>query len=162
MAPFDYLYSRRCFSMDKILNIGNKKSTLKILKEFKNTEHSPFDVKITNSHITELNKIIGKKIFKKDSLYISSKTLWEIMQPVGGFGRHHYHGLTPENIYESLSTLHKSKNIIPSYDNRYLVITLAMVYTNIPLVIIIEPNGIVANKETTVSKIITIYPYNKK
>ena len=110
-----------------------------------------------------LNEIVGKRLFKNDALYIDSKTLWEIMQPVGGRGRHHYHSLNPEDIMFVLTNLKYSKTIIPSYDNRILIIALPSFTENKTYAVIIDPNGNTKNKiKNRVIRIITIYPYNKK
>ncbi len=148
--------------MIKEINIGNPKTALKALTAIKNSDGSSADIRITNSHIKELNKIIGKNVFKKDALYVSSRTLWELMQPLGGKGWHHYHDLSPKNIYDVLNNLKRSKEVIPSYDGRYLVITIVTVFNEVHLVVILEPNGALYNDRTTsVNRIITIYPYKK-
>ncbi len=148
--------------MNQTINVGKKESTLSILTRIKNNDYVPFDIRITNSHITKLNAIIGRKIFKKDVLYVNSKTLWEIMQPIGGIGRHHYHNLSPNDIYNALVTLRESKEIVPSYNGRYLIITLAT-YNGVSLAIVVDPNGTINGKNgLAIIKIITIYPYDKK
>ena len=147
--------------MNKIINVGHKESALALLQLIKENDYVPFDIRITNSHITELNKVIGKTVFRKDALYISSKTLWEIMQPLGGMGRHHYHNLCPEDIYNAFATLKDSHDVIPSYDGRYLIITLAT-YNNVPLAIVVDPNGTLNGRNgLAIIKVITIYPHNK-
>ena len=149
--------------MLRILNIGDNVSSLDTLTKIKNNDYMPFEVRIQNSHIVELNKEIGIKVFKNNILYINSKTLWEIMHPIGGKGKHHYHGLTPKNVLEALKTMRHSKNVSLSYDGRYIIISLARDINNKYLAIIVDPNGTtkgVGNKR--VSRIITIYPQNKK
>ena len=147
----------------KEINLGNQKSALEVIETVQKNDYVPFDIKIHNSHITELNKTIGKTIFRKDALYISSRTLWEIMQPVGGKGKHHFHGLTPYNVLDSLIKMKYSRDIIPSYDGRYLIITVSFVYEKVPLAIVIDPKGTLNGKRgNNVAKIVTIYPYNKK
>ena len=149
--------------MFKIINLGNQESALKVLTDIKNKQYVPFDVRITNSHITSLNSIIGKKVFKKDTLYVGSDTLWELMQPIGNKGKHNYHGLTSQNIFDALATMKQSTEIELSYGNRYLIVTLATVFDDINLVVIITPEGYLKNEtKTIVNRIITIYPKNKK
>ena len=46
----------------------------------------------------DLNEKIGFVIFKNNSLYINSHSLWELMQPIGGKGGHHYHELIDAGI----------------------------------------------------------------
>ena len=84
--------------MNVILNVGNYESSIEVLKRIKENEYVPFDIRITNTHLVNLNKLVGKTLFRKDSLYISSKTLWEIMQTKIGYGSHNYHALLPEDI----------------------------------------------------------------
>ena len=148
--------------MIKEINVGNPKTALKALIAIKNSNGSSIDIRITNSHIKELNKIIGKNVFKKDALFISSRTLWEIMQPLGGKGWHHYHDLSPENIYDVLNNIKRPEEVIPSYDGRYLVITIVTVFKGVHLVVILEPDGtLYNNRMSSVNRIITIYPYKK-
>ena len=145
--------------MNKIINVGHKESALSLLRLIKDNDYVPFDIRITNSHIVELNKVIGKTIFRKDSLYISSRTLWEIMQPLGGKGKHHFHNLKPEEIFDTLEQLKYSKNISLSYDGRYLIITLSSNGLD-QSAVIIEPNGSLKGiKGLNVARIVTIYPY---
>ena len=126
-------------------------------------DYVPFDVRIINSHIVRLNKIIGKTVFRKDTVYISSNTLWEIMQPLGGRGKHNFHNLKPEDIYNALSSMKKSTKVEASYDGRYLIITTSVVENNIPLAIVVDPKADLNGKKgVNVTKIITIYPINKK
>ena len=144
------------------LNLGNEKYALSVLETIKRKGKAGHDIRITNSHITELNKIIGSKVFKKDAVYISYQTLWEIMQPVGGRNKHNFHGLTPKNVYDALTTMHLSTDITISYDNRYIVVTLATVFDGIKIAVIVSPSSALENNlEANVTKIITIYPYHK-
>ena len=99
------------------------------------------DLKIVNTHIRDLNKVLNRNIFKKDALFIHCESLWEIMQPIGKKEKHNYHGLSPEKIYEALSTMRYSKDIIISYDDRYLILTLATVFNDVNIAVIITPKG---------------------
>ena len=149
--------------MLNFINLGKEKSAIKNIEQIKNNKKRFQDIRIINSHITRLNKVIGKKVFKKDALYISAETLWEIMQPLGGKGKHNYHNLSPVDIYNALRTLKDSKDISVSYDNRYVIVTLAMVFKGVNIAVIVTTNGFlkgdILNK---VTRIITIYPFNKK
>ena len=146
----------------RFINIGNKDEALEFLEDFKNNNYSPFYVRVTNSHICELNEVIGKKVFRKDAVYISSLTLWEIMQPIGGIGSHHYHGLTPEDVYKALSRLQYSKDVTISGDNRYIVITDVEVSTNVYLIIVIKASAYLLKLDLKkVVVIITVYPKDK-
>lgn len=146
------------YLMFKTINLGNERFSLEILQRIKEKNNVSFDIRITNSHIKNLNVILGRNVFKKDTLFVSAKTLWEIMQPIGGKGKHHYHGLSPKDIYNTLTSLKYSKRIYFSYDNRYVILTLA-VFEMAKLAIVVQPNcSLKDNATTNVIKIITIYP----
>ena len=146
-----------------ILNIGDKESCLKMLIQFKENKYVPFYVRITNSNIRELNNVIGRNVFKKDALYINSLSLWEIMHQVGGKGKHNYHGLTPEDVYNALSRLQYSKEVYASYLDRYIIITDVNIKDDVYIVVIVTPKSDVPseNLENIIS-IVTIYPSNRK
>ena len=150
--------------MTKSLNLGNKNYALQSLREIKERKVNDYDVRITNSHITDLNAVIGKKIFKKDALYVGSETLYEIMEPLEKEGKHHHtHGLSPEDIFNALSSIKNSNDVSVSYDNRYVIVTLAIVSDGANLVVIVDPDCPITNgSKTKIIKIITIYPKNKK
>ncbi len=149
--------------MNKVLNLGNKEYALKLLGKIKNNNYVPFDLRVTNAHLPALNKIIGRNIFRKDVLYVNTQTLWEIMQPIGGRGKHHYHQLSPQEILDALKDIKNSKDVNESYDGRYLIITLVMHQNDAPIAIILEPHGqLKENVGVDVARVITMYPYNKK
>ncbi len=149
--------------MQKRLNIGNKESSLELLKLIKETKYAPFDLRIMNAHLLSLNRKIGRTIFRKDALYINSNTLWEIMQPIGGVGKRHYHELSPQDILDTLRGIKDADEVNESYDGRYVIITLVMYQKRIPIAIILEPRGqLIDNTKAEVARVITMYPYNKK
>ena len=145
--------------MIKTINLGNKKESLKALSFIQTKLLIGHDIRINNSHITELNKVIGEQVFRKDAVYISYQTLWEVMQPIGKKNKHHFHGLTPLNVFEALGTMHCSEDVTLSYDNRYVVVTLATVLEDVFLAVVITAGGAKDNKNVT--RIITIYPVKK-
>ena len=145
--------------MNLSINLGNQESALAILNQIKENDYVPFDVKITNSHITSLNGLSGQKIFRKDTLYINSRTLWEIMQELGGAGSHNYHGLTPNDIFIGLRSLNKPSAVIRVKNNRYAIISVELSHFNEPLMIVIETGAELRGKiHANVNKIVTIYP----
>ena len=91
--------------MKRVINIGNKKQACKDLEQFKNKHYDAVDLRINNIHLIKINDYVGYKLFYKNSLFVRSSTLWEIMQPFGSGGKHHYHGLEPEEIIDALSSL---------------------------------------------------------
>lgn len=149
--------------MKKIINIGDQESAIQSITDIKENDYVPFDVEIKNSHILALNKVIGAKIFRNNKLFVSSKTLHEIMGPIGGKGKHHFHGLTPNEILDALKQIRFSKEINLSYDGRFVIITLATNNDGVPLAVVVEPNGSIHNnRQFVVTRIVTIYPQKKK
>ena len=148
--------------MNITINLAERDSAINQLTIFRDKEYVPFYVRISNSHIKSLNKVIGRVIFKKDAVYINSQTLHEIMQPVGGKGKHNYHGLTHENVYNALIRMRYSQNIITTFDDRYVVITDVVVVDDVKLLIIVSSDTtIVSESLDSVITIITIYPSDK-
>ena len=148
--------------MIKNINLGNRESALEMLYHLKQNKYDSLDVRIRNSHIKELNTKLGRNVFKNDVVYANALMFWEIMQPLGGRGKHHYHGLSPENVYEALSTMRYSENVILSYDNRYVIVTLATIANGISIAAIVTPEGHAKELvNRNVIKIITIYPSEK-
>ena len=144
--------------MKRVINIGNKKQACEQLKQYKEKHYESVDVEFTNVHLLKINDLVGFKLFSKNSLYVRSSTLWEVMQPVGMSGKHHYHGLEPETIVDALSSLINSFFIYESYSDRYAV----LVYGNedFPnIMVIIELNaGLSNDRNANVNKLVTIYP----
>ena len=109
--------------MNNYINLGNKKSCFETLKYIKGHLLVSFDLRIINSHITKLNNLIGKRIFRKDALYINSQTLWEIMQTHGKVGKHHYHELTEIDVYTALSNITTPYCVFKTKLDRHVIIT---------------------------------------
>ena len=149
--------------MNRYLNLANKDVCIALLKEIRDNDYVPFYLRITNSHIKDLNQIIGRNVFRKDAVYINSQSLWETMQPIGGEGGHHYHGLTPKQIYNALSHIRYSKNVIVSYDQKYVIITDIDVSDKASLVVVVKPDGyLVKEDQRDVVIVISVYPKDKK
>lgn len=145
--------------MQKNINLGDKGSAIDILRSLKENKYESLEIRVRNSHIKDLNNVLGRKIFKNDVVYANAIMFWEIMQPVGGKGKHHYHNLSPENVYEALSTMRYSNNVTISYDNRYVIVTLATIAGGISIAAIVTPEGHTKqlNKKNVI-RIITMYP----
>ena len=145
--------------MNKIINVGNCESALEVLRTIKENEYVPFDIRITNSHINMINELTGRKIFKNNSLYIESYTLWEIMQPLGGKGNHNYHELTEDDIYNALYSIRNPRSVFVAKEGRFAIISSELSHFNLPMLIVIEVG--VSTKEkinANINKIVTIYP----
>ena len=148
--------------MNKIINIAKKESSIEVIKQIKEKDYVPFDLKIVNSHIMDLNEKIGFVIFKNNSLYINSHSLWELMQPIGGKGGHHYHELTEEDIYIALVSIKDPYAVIDEGDNKYSIVSIFMSHINKPLLLVVEVNAnLIINALAKVNKIVTIYPKDK-
>ncbi|MBQ6920313.1 MAG: hypothetical protein IJQ72_00230 [Bacilli bacterium] len=72
--------------MIRKINLGNKKEAIKAFETFKANDYVPFDIELHNSHLKNINDNLDINVFRKGSLYITSKTLWECMQPLGSKG----------------------------------------------------------------------------
>ena len=147
--------------MKRIINIGNKKQASKQLNQFKNKQYESVEIEFINVHLTSINELVGFKLFNKTSLFARSSMLWEIMQPVGKVGRHHYHGLEPTDIVNALSLLQDPLIVYESYLDRYAVIVFGNdKYTHIMAVV--ELNAALENdRNANVNKLVTIYPKNE-
>ena len=144
--------------MKRVINIGNKKQACKDLEQFKNKHYDAIDIEFTNVHLLKLNELIGYKFFKKNSLFVRSSTLWEVMQPVGKKGKHHYHGLEPQEIVNSLEILVNSFLIYETYSNRYtFIVSCDEKYQNIAIVIELNA-GLSDNRNANINKMVTIFP----
>ena len=149
--------------MNHYLNLANKDVCIALLEEIRDNDYVPFYLRIANSHIKDLNAVIGRNVFRKDAVYVNSQSLWEIMQPVGGEGGHHYHGLSPEQVYNALSRIRYSQNVIVSYDQKYVVITDVDVSDNACLVVVVKPDGyLIKEDQKDVVIVISVYPKDKK
>ncbi len=153
----------RLFYIFNLINLGDEESAIRVLTSIKNKKNGNYDVRILNSHITDLNIVIGKRVFKKDTLYVNYETLWEIMQPLGKKRKHNHHNLLPEEVYKALRTMKDSKDISVSYDDRYVIVTLATILDGANLTVIVSPKSSLKNDiKAEIIKVITIYPVKKK
>lgn len=144
--------------MKRIINLGRKKQASRDLEQFKNKHYEAIDIEFTNVHLLKLNAIIGFKFFSKNSLYVRSSTLWEVMQPVGKKGKHHYHGLEPKEIVDSLASILDSFLIYETYPKRYAVLVSGNEkYQNIAIVIELNA-GLSNDRNANVNKLVTISP----
>ena len=81
------------------------------------------------------------------------------MQPIGSSGLHNYHGLTVEDIFNSLNAMTNPICILKSKNNRYIVIPTYCSSYDLPLMIVIEIGaGLINNQKANINKIVTIYP----
>ena len=144
--------------MNKIINIKSKK-TLKTLEHLRDKLVSNTDIKFENVHIKKINDCMRKNIFSKNDVYISSVTLWEIMQPEGSSGSHNYHGLKPEDILGALNELTNPLCVLKAKNERFLIVPIYISSFDKPLIVVLEKGaGLITNKNANINKIVTIYP----
>ena len=141
-----------------IINIGNRKQACRELEQFKSKHYEAVEIEFTNVHLLKLNRKIGFRFFSKNSLYVSSSTLWEAMQPIGKKGKHHYHGLEPYEIVDALASLVEAFLIYETYPNRYAVLVSNISkYQNIAVVIELHA-GLRNDRNACVNKLVTLFP----
>lgn len=145
--------------MNLIINVGNIESAKENINKIKDNNYAPFDIRITNTHIVNLNKKIGKTIFRKDALYINSNTLCEIMHEGVGHGTHNYHGLTANDIICSLQNISNPSLVFKSKFNRLAILTITLSHFDEPILIVIELGAPLRGKiNANIYKIVTMYP----
>lgn len=144
--------------MNKIINIKTKKSINEI-QVFSEKIFVPVDIKFENVHLRKLNKLIGNEVFSKNDLYINSKTLWELMQPIGDVGSHNYHELMPEDIFYALNALIEPIAVFKVKSDRYAIVPVYIYSFAEPLMVVIEKDAELMNRQNAkINKIVTIYP----
>ena len=145
--------------MKTVINIKERENAIKDVDAFRKKKYEGKDVRFANVNMVDLNKILSKPIFSKNDLFISSETLWEIMQPLGNTGAHNYHELTPEDIVDSLNSITNPYALFETKHSRYAIITTIISHYNEPLLFIIEiGSGLHVNIKANINKIVTIYP----
>ena len=145
--------------MIKEINITDQEETFDLLFKLKEKKCYDLEVRFKNVDLIKLNKLVKGKPFRKNDLYVNATTLFEIMQPLGSQGRHHYHDLKPEEIHNVLITLQNSKKVIPSIDDRYVVLTTVIASCGHPLIAIIDTHSPLMNdRNANINKLVTLYP----
>ena len=145
--------------MIKTINLGEREESIEALKILKKDNKTSRDIQIINSHITNLNELIGERLIKNSRLYIGSQTLFEIMQEGTGKGQHNYHNLTADDVYLSLISIKDPKCVFTVNGGRFALISIELSHFDKPLMVVIETeSGLIENKTASVSKIVTIYP----
>ena len=148
--------------MIRKINLGNKKEAIKAFNAFKTNDYVPFDIELINVHLKDINNNLSVNVFRKSSLYITSKTLWECMQPLGSKGKHNFHGLLPEEIYDSLHDLQNARCIARVCDTRTVIVTSIVASCGDPIVVIVETgSSLTFNRNANINKIVTLYPKKK-
>ena len=84
------------------------------------------------------------------------------MQPLGAKGKHNFHGLSPEEIYDSLHDLQNTKCIASVYESRFVVVTSVIASCGDPIIAIVEIGSpLTLNRNANINKVVTLYPKKK-
>lgn len=148
--------------METKINIKLKKEAIEIIKKYKEKLFSNKIIEVENIHLGRINKFFKSKIVTRDNCFIESKTLWEIMQPIGDKKSHNFHGLDEEIVYNVFSSLSKPIEVKPSYYGRFIIVTIAVEQHGHNLGAVIEPNIYNITLDKKINKIITIHPLELK
>ena len=147
--------------MKLVINIKETKTAIKEVDVYRKKKYEGKDVRFTNVNLLKLNEILSEPLFYKNDVFINSETLWELMQDLGGSGKHNYHDLTAEDIITALKSIAAPYAVIDNQINRYAIITTTLSHFNEPLMIVIEiGGGLFSNSDANINKIVTIYPRN--
>ena len=145
--------------MNKTINIQNKKEAVRSIMVFKIKNFALIDLKIENVHLKRANSLVGANIFTKNDLFVNSLTLKDIMNQEIGEGSHHFHGLSPEEIVDTLANITDPYCIIKTTFSRYAIMSTTISHYGEPLMVIIEVGaGLGSNPSANINKLITIYP----
>lgn len=145
--------------MKTSINIKNKIAAIKELECYKRRKVVPVDVRLTNTHLKKINGYIHLDLFSKNDLFVSSDTLYDIMQPIGGKGRHNYHALTPKELVEVFNSLIDPYCIYVAKYGRLGIVTETTTETGDPLLAVIEIGaGLMNNLDANINKLITTHP----
>ena len=145
--------------MNKRINIGNKEKAIIDIGQFSLKNYRSTDIEFFNVHIKELNKTLQMNIFDKNSLYIRSSTLWELMQEEGNKGKHNFHGLTPNQIYDVLKGLLAPYCVYYSRNSRIVITTFVENTRNEKIQLVLELHApLENNRNANINKIVSIYP----
>ena len=143
--------------MNTVINIYAKKAKTDLVV-FKEKGYQ-VEVRFDNVHLRDINKLLNFNLFSKNDLFVESQTLYELMQPIGGRGKHHYHGLTPEDVLESLRNVDNPYCVLENENNRVAIISSIISHFGEPLMIIIELNdGLKDDTSAKINKMVTMFP----
>ena len=118
--------------MKTIINIRNVKQTLQLLNKIKNKKFRSIDIEIINVHLLSINDLARKKIFKNNTLYVNSDTLYELMLPIGVKGSHNSHELVPDDILMMLTNFDNPYCVLEGKNKRYMIVSTKLSHFNEP------------------------------
>ena len=148
--------------MRKSINIKNKATAEKAIAYYKNKKVGPIDIRLSNTELKDINKLIGFDIFYKNDLFVNSETLWSIMQPIGDKDSHNHHGLTPKELVETFNNLTNPFCVFITNLGRLGVISTIISESGHPLMVVIEIGaGLIGRIDANINKMLTMYPKNE-
>ncbi len=148
--------------MIKYTNIQKRRATLNLLYSIQTKHYQNLVVRFGNTNLCRINKLIKKIIFHKNDLYADATTLHELMQPVGGKGKHNYHGLTPEIVLEATKNVNDPLCILSENNYKYACIIPTQDENGNPLLVVIQTKcGLNEDENAGINKLVTIFPKEK-
>ena len=148
--------------MNKEINLAKTELAIEQLKQIKYKKPINQDIKFKNVHLLKINKNTRTKVFLKDDLYANTAKLYKIMNESGITGQYDYHGISPEEVINILSTIHFSKDVYESYYGRFVILSGVRVIDNLPALVIIETGASLINdRNANINKLVSIYPKDK-
>ena len=144
--------------MIKIINIKSA-DALKQITEYKNKLFSMHDIRLENVHMKRINALIKYNLFSKNDLFVNSTGLWEMMQPQGKQGGHHYHDLTPEEVLDALNNIISPYCIFKTKQNRLSIVLSCACHEGNPLMAVVELDAdLIDTKNAKINKLVSLYP----
>ena len=83
------------------------------------------------------------------------------MQPVGKKNHHHFHGLSPEIVVQTLQSVSSPFCVLKTDTNRYTILSIFQIEEKRILVVVEVDNPLENNNKIKINKIITIYPKDR-
>lgn len=148
----------------KIINIKNRKETIRELEKMKYKIYLYNEIQIQNLHLKKLNNLAKANLFSKNSLFVAPSTLWAAMQKSGSNNSHNFHNMTPEDVYDAISSITNPKAIYVSLriSNRFIIVTTTLFKKKTNIIIVIEKDASASwNRKAFINKLVTIYPKDK-
>lgn len=146
--------------MKTVINVKEREKAIKEVDVFRKKKYDNKDIRFSNTELKKLNEKMRVNLFNKNDIFISSETLWELMQEIGESGKmHNYHGLTPEDIVDALNSMIDPYAIFETKYARYAIVTTTITHFKEQLMVIIEVgSGVYLDVNANINKIITMYP----
>ena len=73
--------------MKIVINVKEREKAIKEVDVFRKKKYDNKDIRFSNTELKKLNEKMRVNLFNKNDIFISSETLWELMQEVGESGK---------------------------------------------------------------------------